>query len=190
MITSFLFESVWRLIIALVVVQFLLIGLWSCRRSERTKHAVWAGFAGLVLLPALSIVIETAAESVERRITDLVAAVEQKDFDVIARSLAPELEAEGLSRDGLIERLQARLQNYRVTDARVHSMDVTFAADGTATAEFSAIARIRGPDLMYEWLPTRWRLQLRRAGDDWLVSRIQRLPHPGVNLNNLRDLVG
>ena len=58
MITGILFESLWSLVIAWVMVQFVLIAIWSRQRDRLSARVVWGGFVALPLLVILSIVVD------------------------------------------------------------------------------------------------------------------------------------
>lgn len=182
MLLHLFLESVPLLIAVLVPIQLVLIGHWSWRRSKATRRAMQAGFAALPILLVTSLAFETRRENVIALCRMLAEAVEAGDVVTIANHLADDLEVRGLDREMLMNRLTERLERTHVQDASLRGFTVTFAG-AQGTAEFTARATVRDPDLSYQWIISRWRLVLRPAGETWEISRLESLPVPPLNLD-------
>ncbi len=147
----------------------------------------WAGFLALPVLLSVSHLVETQREQIEGSCRQLAKALERADVDEIERSLSEDLRARGLSKDELLTKLESRLEEFQVSDATLHSFDVTVADDGIAEASFRAMCRVQNQNLTRQWVPSRWRFMLRRSGNRWLVTRIESLPIPAMGAGNIRD---
>ncbi|MBI4718690.1 MAG: hypothetical protein HY763_12860 [Planctomycetes bacterium] len=187
MITHLLFESLWLLAAGAATVELVLIAVWSRRRSPGSARVATAGLAAIPLLMVISAAVETPREEVTAFCGELAMLVEHGDLAGIERRLAPEIEVGGLGRDELLARLKTTLTRYHVSDPHLHGFEVAVPRGAPAVARFDALCRVRGSELVYEWLPSRWRLTLRRGDSGWLVAAIESLPVPPLNLEDPRD---
>lgn len=171
---EFIFGGLWRPAIAWVGVQFVLIALWSWRRSGRCARAVWGGFAVLPLLLVVSSLLVTDRERIILLCEQLAEDVEAHDVAAIDRRLAEDFRIDGHDRTEFLDRLEGTLSRYRVWDVKLRSFQVSFPRPDVATATFHATARVRSEDLLYEWIAASWKLTFVRRGESWLVTGIAR----------------
>ena len=190
MITGILFENLWSLAIAWVMVQFILIAMWSRRRDRLSARIVWGGFAALPLLVILSIMVVTPREQIIRLCRDLAGYVDDGNVAAIEENLASDVDAGGLRRDEFTIRLERTLTYYRVDDPVLRGFEVTLPGADLGVAEFQASANIRSPELIHDWFTSRWRLTCRRSGGEWEVTKIESLPTPPLNIHDLGQWLG
>jgi hypothetical protein len=174
------------LAVAWVAAQFVLIAIWSWRRSRLWARTVWVGFVALPVLFTLSLVVVTPRERIIAACEHLAASVEAGDVSAIDQMLADDFEVEGLDRDAFIERVEQTLTRYRVRDISLRQFGVTFPRKDVGVVEFHATAHVRSPELVHDWLASRWRLTFRRNGDTWRLTGIKSVPAPPLNLGELR----
>ena len=187
MLSKLLFESPWSLLIASVALQFVLIAIWSWRRSAAWFRVVWGGFVAFPMLLILSVVVVTPRERVVRLCRELAALVEGGKANAVGAHLTEDFEAAGFDQDEFIEGVTKTLTNYRVSDARLSRFTVTFPQERSAVAEFQAVCWVRSGDNWKERLPSRWRLTLRGQGKHWKIRGIEALPSPLSPISNLRQ---
>ena len=187
MITRILFESLWLLAVAWVVAEFILIVVWSWRRSRRAAYCVYGGFAAAPLLFIASVLIVTPREQLIQLCMELSGYVDDGNVAAIERHLASDFEAGRLDRNGFIKRLEQSLSRYRVDDPRLRRFQVSFPEAHRGTVVFQASARVRSPDLVYDWIVSRWRLHCRRTADRWQVIKLESLPTPPLNMSLVED---
>ncbi len=202
-LVGLLCESIWLVALTLIAIQFVLICLWSWRRTRPTGRAVRIGFAAIPLCLFLNVMVVTPREQIIVLCRDLAAFVDDGDVEAIARHLAPDIDVEGRSRDELLDRVRDVLTRHRVDQPRLFGFEVVLPDAETAVAVFDATCRIRSPDALYDWLRTRWRVRFRCAesdtgashvaasatGTDWLVTQLEVLPTPLSPLRSLRELL-
>ena len=70
-------------------------------------------------------------------------------------------------------------------DEGLRAFNVEFPQPSQAVAVFRANCLVRAAR-MYGQVPSRWRLTFRKQGDDWLITNIQSLPVPPLNVADLR----
>ena len=76
---SLLLERLWLLGGALIALQFLLIAIWSWRRTPRAALAVRVGFVAAVALLVLSYFVQTPRERMESVCRQLADAIARED---------------------------------------------------------------------------------------------------------------
>ena len=185
--TRMLFESLWLLVVVWIVVQFILIAIWSRRRDRASARIVWGGFVAGPLLFILSIIVVTPRERIIRLCEDLARYVDDGNVGAIEEHLAVDFDASKLGRNEFMNRLEQTLTYYRVDDPALRGFAVAFPAADTGVAEFHATVRVRSPELVQDRFTSRWRLTCRRTGNEWEVTRLEALPTPPLNVSNVRD---
>ena len=185
--TRILFENLWLLAVAWVVAEFILIAVWSWRRSRRAVRCVYGGFAAAPLLFTASVLIVTPREQLIRLCADLSSHVDDGNVAAIEQRLAGDFEAGHLDRAAFIERLEDTLTQYRIDNPRLQGFQTTFPDADVGIAVFHASARVRSPDLVYDWIVSRWRLHCRRSVDGWQVIKLESLPTPPLNVSLVED---
>lgn len=186
MIAPLFFEAPWRLAIVLVVVQFALIAIWSRVRSRIARRTVWVGFAALVLLPVVNrLVVTDREESIDfcRKLATLVDEGRPRE---IAAHLSAGFEAAGLGRDAFLDRLEERLERFRIDDPTLGGFEITFTGPEEAVVVLDATCSVRSVEAYLARVLSRWRLTLRRSGDGWQLARIEALPAPFSPVRDLR----
>jgi len=183
-----LFESPYLLVPVWVAGQFVMIALWSRRRQRWSARLVWLGFAALPVLLILQHLVVTPREQIIALCRELAEFVEGGDLMAIRARLSPDLDAEGMTRDELIDLAERTLSRYHVANARLHDFEIRFAADGIGMAQFKATCEPVTEEAYLERLRTAWRLQLRRTALGWEVSRIEMRETPFSPLNSLHQL--
>ncbi len=176
MLTRILFESLWLLAAVWVGGQFLLIALWSWRRSRLTARMVWAGFAAGPLLWVMSALVVTPRERIVEQCEELADYVDQGDIAAITRHLHDDFAVADFDRESFADRLEQMLTRHRIDRPRLRSFDVEFSKDGNAVAEFNASALVRVPDLFSDRVDSHWRVIFRQDGDRWLITKIEGRP--------------
>lgn len=185
MVQRILLESVWLLVIAWVVVQFVSVALWSWRRSKATKRLALGGLVALPLLLATSLAVETPREQVVNVCQFLGTAVEEADIAAVERLLTPEFEAGDLDGGAFIDRLAEKLSRFRVRALSLSRFVIRVDGIDRIVAEFSALCSVRSPDVVYDRIRSRWRLVFHRQGGEWRVAEIDSVPAPPLNLRNV-----
>ena len=183
-----LFESPYLLIPASLALQFILIALWSRRRRRWCARLVWLGFAALPLLLLVQHLVVTPREQIITLCRELAEFVEDGDLMAIRARLSPDLDAEGMARDELIDLAERTLTRHHVTNARLSGFDIKFSSDDLAIARFQASCEPVTEEAFMERLRTAWHLRLRRTASGWEVIRIEMLETPFSPLSSLRQL--
>jgi len=182
-----LFENLWALASLLVAVETALVVIWSRRR---TRASVWAVLVGIGMIPAcfaLSVLVETPRERVIAFCWELARAVDDGEVASIAEHIAEDFQTDGHDRSAFVERLEQTLTRFRVDHPRLRNFEVMFPTDESAVATLTATCGVRSVDAVFDHLPSRWRLTLRRDGESWLVVKIEPIPTAPLNLRHLRD---
>ena len=187
MISRILFESPWLLVITWVAVQFILIAVWSWQRSKAAGRIVWVGFAAAPLLLITSVLVVTPREQIINLTRTLAGHVDDPNLRAIKLLLADDFHAGDFDRDTFLDRLEPALTKYRIDDPRLRWFQVSFPESDVGVVEFHATAHVRSPEVLYDWIASRWRLTFRREGEQWLLTEVESLPTPPLNLDNLRD---
>lgn len=185
MVQRILLESVWLLVIAWVVVQFVCVALWSWRRTQATKRLALGGIVALPLLLATSLAVETPREQVVAVCQLLGSGVEEGDVSTIERLLTPGFEAGGLDGGAFIDRLAEKLSRYRVRALSLSRFVIRVDGIDRIVAEFSALCSVRSPDAVYDRVRSRWRLVFHRRGGMWRVAQLESVPVPPLNLRSV-----
>lgn len=183
----FLLENLWALAGFLVALEFLLVVIWSRRRTWNWARAAWIGLAMIPAGLMLSALVVTSRESVITFCWELARAVDEGDLGFITSQLADDFQADGIDRRVMVERLEQTLTRFRVDHPRLRNVEVTFTTEQSAVATLTAACGVRSVDAVFDDLPSRWRVTLRRSGDSWLVVRIESIPIPPLHLRDLRD---
>ena len=173
-----LLEKPWILLLILITIQFALIVIWSRLRSRLWGRAVWTGFAAIPLFVAVSVAVVTPRERIITICRDLAAMVDDGDITSIGEHLAEDFNAGGYGSEEFLQRLESRLTIYHVDNARLRGFEVTLSGRSEATAVFGAICSVRSADGFLDRLFTRWRLTVRRNGQNWKVAQVESLPTP------------
>lgn len=185
MMSRIFLESLWLLAVVWFAVQFLLIAVWSWRRTSTPARVVWGGFAALPLLIGLSVWVVTPRERIVQVCEELAEFVDEGNVTAIGLRLADDFALEDYDRQAFLARVERTLTEFHVDDPRLSGFRVELTDSAHGTVQFRASARVRSPDLVYDWIPSRWRLTVRRVGDEWCVSRIEALPVGPSGLGNV-----
>lgn len=189
MMTRIFFESLWWLAVVWFAVQFVLVAVWSWRRTSTPARVVWGGFAALPLLIGLSMWVVTPRERIVQLCEELAGFVDDGNIPAIDLRLTDDFVLENDDRQAFLARVKRFLTEYRVDDPRLSSFRLDLSDSDHGTVEFHASARVRSPDLVQDWVPSRWRLTVRQVGDEWRVSRIEALSVGPPGLGNVLEWV-
>jgi len=188
-ITKLFFESPGLLVAAWVVLQFILIALWSRLRSRATSRLVWAGFVAIPLLLGLSHWVVTPREHVMRLCHALASAVDAGDVQAIDAGLSSDFQAGGMTAPAFLDRVRVTLSRYHIDQPRLRDFRFESQETGEIIAEFSASARIFGPEGAMDGFVSRWRVVCRRMTESWLVTTLDPVPIPPFFFRNLNDVL-
>lgn len=172
-----------------VLLQFVLIGVWSWRRTRAANRGVWIGLIALPVLLLLSTVIVTQREQITALCRKLTGHVERGEVRQIADHLDTPFEAAELDRNAFIERIEPALKRFGITNLRLSRFEFTFTGDDKATVELSATCNVRTADAFFDRVPSRWRLNLVRRAGDWYLTSVEAIPTPLSPVRNLRDWI-
>jgi len=186
MISRLLFENPWLLLILLALVQIGILAIWWWRRDQFWTRAMWAGFAALPTLLALSLLVVTPKERIVRLCCELASMVDSGDVSGIGRHLADDFEAADFGKSEFLQRAESTLARFEVDNARLRSFEVEFPARGQGLATFNAVCRIRSTEVS-DWLLSRWRVTFRYDGTAWKVTRVEVLPTPFSPIRSVRQ---
>lgn len=185
MMSRILFESLWLLAVVWFAVQFVLVAVWSWRRTSTPARVVWGGFAALPLLIGLSVWVVTPRERIIQLCEGLAGFVDEGNIKAIDLRLTDDFVLEDYDRQAFLARVKRFLTEYRVDEPRLSSFRVELGDSDHGTVEFLASARVRSPDLVQDWFPSRWRLTIRQVEDEWRVSRIEVLSVGSLGVGNV-----
>jgi ketosteroid isomerase-like protein len=174
------------LLLCWIAVQFALICLWSWRRSGATRRAAVVGFVALPALLGLSYAVVTPAEQIMSQCHAVARSVDDGDMGVISRTVAPEFKAAGLDRDAFLARVEQTLTRVRVDHPRLSGITVDVSGD-TAIATLTVVCRVRSHELTLDSLATRWRVAFRRHDGTWLITSIESVPVPPLNIRRMEE---
>ena len=194
MITRIFLESYWLLIIVWVVVQFVLVCVWSLWRARASSWMVGVGLLMLPILLVVSRLVVTSGEQIRSLCYELAAAVEAGDLAALRVRLSPGLEVTSLSRDKLIDRIESAITRHSVREPRLSRFALEDVTRNKGVVLFSASARVDSREVGLLTLATRWRLTCRRSeesggSDSWQVTRIELIPTPPLNIRSVDDLL-
>ena len=189
MMSRIFFESLWLPAVVWFAVQFVLVAVWSWRRTSTPARVVWGGFAALPLLIGLSIWVVTPRERIIQLCKGLAGFVDDGNITAIGLRLTDDFVFEDYDRQAFLSRVERSLTEYRVDDPRLSSFRFEFSDSDHGTVEFHASARVRSQDLVHDWVPSRWRLTVRQVGDEWRVSRIEALRVGPTGIGNVLEWV-
>lgn len=187
MLSRLLFERAWLLLIILAAIQFVMIAIWWWRRTHRSARAVRVGFVILIVLPALSMIVVTSRERIIELCKTLAQLVDAGDVVAIGHHIGHDFELAGLDREGFLQRVEQTLMHHDIDGAVVRGFDIVLTSPDQATAELNAACSVSSADAYVGRLLTKWRLQLRRTGSDWLVTHVQAVPTPLSPIRKLDD---
>lgn len=183
-----LLESLLGLLAALLAVQFLLISLWSWRRSPTTGRAVWIGFLAMPILLLTSWLVITPRERLLHICREIALHAELKEVDAIGNYFSSNVDADGWDRHELLENIDRVLSTYRLERTTFSGFEVT-AQGNEHVAEFGASCDISTRDGDLQRLPTAWRLTFRRSDQEWEIIRVESVPVPPLQIRDLQDLM-
>ncbi|MHC4065512.1 MAG: hypothetical protein ACYSUI_13585, partial [Planctomycetota bacterium] len=146
-IQAFLFERPLLLIPVLVAAQFVLIVVWSRRRTRKTRRLVWAGLVAWPVLVILNALVVTDRERLTGICRDLAEAVSRTDAEAFAEHISQRFQSDpgrnGTSWDksALLQRVEGTVKTYRVEEPRLRAFEIDLDGD-RATVRFAATCRI------------------------------------------------
>jgi len=192
-IRALLFERPLLLVPLLVVVQFVLIVIWSRRRTPRARRAVLAGFFVAPLLVVLQSAVVTDRERLTRACVALADACRRGDVPGFGRYVSPSFAAaagpgqDPFTRSSLLEWLEHTLIAYRVEEPRLRAFEITCEGPH-AVVRFEASCRVVTDRDIAPGILSRWELHFELRDGQWLVTDIRPLPSRWFPFRRLADL--
>jgi hypothetical protein len=148
---------------------------------------VWIGAATSVALVAMSLAVVTPRELITAACRELGRAVDDGDLDAVSARIASDFLAEELDREELIRRMTLALTRVRVDRLRLHRLEIEVLDEKRAAATFDASCNVRTAEGFVGALPSRWKLTFRREQERWVVTRIESIPTPPLQIKRVID---
>ena len=181
-IVALLFENTIVLAGMLAIILLLFLFRWANRRDQASVRWLLIAVGVVGGLPMLSALVVTQREEVIATCQSLARAVDNGDLAAIGEFLDQACVVGGISRPEFLERLEDVLTRFRVDQPRLRAFEVMVDKAGRSVAEFTASAQIRGIENVWDRVPTKWRVSLRRVGDAWRATEIESIPIPPLQL--------
>lgn len=158
----------------------------ACRRHRSARARLGRSIAGLVAAlmgAACSPSADDPEAAIEALVGTAVRAAETGNDRLIAGLLAPDYEdAEGRGRREAMIYLRMLLRRYPRTVISVRGLEIELLSPALARAELELVALGRrdgtSPRVDLDATRLQLRLALRRDGDEWRVTRADRLRQP------------
>ncbi len=192
-IQALFLEQPLLLVPLLVVVQLVLIGVWSKRRTLLTRRLMLGGLVVFPLLLALQALVATDRERLEARCQAMSRAVQSGDLEALADHVSESFAAEGaregtpIDKAGLIALLQRVLHTYSVEEARLSRFEFQVTGD-RATVSFTASCRLITPNEVIPHFPSQWELDFVLSEQQWLATDIRPQPSRFLPYRRLGDI--
>src|SRR5450432_2851553 len=177
MLSQWLFETPWWLPTSFIVVG-IVVFLAGNRRQE--KNVMRCGIVIALLGITIALVswfVETDTEKVVSRTKQLVAAVNNKDWEKFRSLLDPQTSFYMYhNREQLVAGAQATAETIGLQSVRITGMD-------TEKHDTLIVVNVRAYSEQDKTGPTvtDWQLQWQNLGNGWLLNNIQPLSNPQVN---------
>ena len=158
-----------------MVVQFVLLVVWSRRRTERARRIMLAGFVVGPLLVLIQWLVVTEAERLRSTCEALAEAVRDADVPAFERHLAADFSFDGpqlgrsLDKAATCERLEQQLKRYRIENPRLGSFEIEVTG-GRAVVHLTARCRVVSADEIEPTVVSDWELTFERVGKRWLLT--------------------
>jgi hypothetical protein len=156
-------------------VQFILLTVWSRRRTELSRKVMLVGLVVFPLLVLIQALVVTDRERLTSVCESLARAVRDADVDAFDDHLVDGFRFDGevlgrsLDRATTRERLEHTLTRYRIEDPRLSHFEIEI--DGVrATVRFTARCRVVSAERIQPSLSTSWELTFHKTADRWLVT--------------------
>lgn len=192
-IQALLFERPLLLVPALAVIQLVLIGVWSNRRTDLSRRIMVAGFLVFALLVVVQKLVVTDRERIEEHCHALARAVQRGDVPAVGRLVADDfLSEQGGNRSPwnkkrFLDLLQQLLTRYDIEEADLKNVQVEVEGD-RGVARFAAVCRVVTPEAIeYPPLST-WEVTFGRRDSLWRVVEIRLRPTPLFPFRYLADI--
>ena len=183
-----LFERAWILLLLLLASAFVMVQVWARRRSRAAATRVWIVLASAVVLPLLSVLVQTPRERIIDVCRALARSADAGDVPGLAVHFAMDFQASNLDRETLLARIEQSLLKYRVDAVELRGFEVTVRGEGAA-AEFRAACNVRSSEAFLDRVLSRWRLTFRRRDRQWMVTSIEALPMPRSPIHGLEAVL-
>ena len=168
-----LFDPPWTVFAVLGLVAAVLLYTGNARADRRILAAGVAAVVVAVLVYVVGRLVETDREKVLRETRDVAAAVDRRDWKAFSALLDPKVSFEFYGgRDELSRGVATTVERVGVKNITLGDLAAS-AEPGGYTVDFVATADI---DAAGRRAPTNWRFSWAKAGDQFLLYRIQPLP--------------
>lgn len=162
-------EEPWMPILGCVLAALALFGIWRTNGEPAYFKGMIAAVVAAFAIYGIERSIVTPAERIDDNVHDMVDAFRRNDLQRTLSHVSPNAEEER-------DLISAAIGMVDISDdLRVTDMEVTVDAGGRkAVAKFrvNASASVGGSSRL---IRTRWLFDFDREGDEWRVSRIQRM---------------
>ena len=185
---AILFERPWVLVPTLVVLQGILVGIWSLRRTRAMKRAVRFGFVIAPTLVILQSVVVTRHERLIAACQSLADAVESGRLQTVRTRLTEDFSADGLDREAFMGRLERALARYHPSDVVLYDFDFVSSSESDATVEFTSMCDADYEGAYLRRISARWRLGMVDDDGRWQVASVEVVPTGASPIAHLRDL--
>ena len=166
------------LIPVLAAVLFLLIAVWSRRRTPRARRAVWGGFVVFPLLVLLQALVVTDRERLIGICHDLANAVRRADVNAFGEHISPLFQSDPgpgsvtWDKAVLLERFESAKSTYRIEEPRLRTFEIR--VDGArAVVRFAATCRIVTAEQIITRHLSNWELIFERQTGGWRITNIR-----------------
>lgn len=191
--TDLLFATPWWLLGAIVI-----IGITLFVSGNRRQHAGVRLAGVLVVLLAvalllLSYFVETDKEKASHDTREVVAAVQDADWSKLKSLLDPHASLVTVlgtvykNRDDLIQGAQAAADRYALKSVTIRSLDAT--QDQAGIAVDLDVFSVQDAT-MDRPVPSSWRFDWEKSGDDWRLYRITCLKIGNEDARQIKVLIG
>ena len=189
---SILFESPLKLILLLLLVEFVLVQVWSRRRTPRAARVAVGGLVAIPVLLVIQFLVVTEQEQITRTCRLLAGTVGNADIAAFAARVSRDFSVtRGDRRWGkaeLMEDLKSVLTQWDVQEERLSGFEIEVDGD-SAVANFRASCRLVSADILVPYHVSFWRLSFEKRRDVWRVTHVQRVSAGGEAWGPAPDLI-
>ena len=181
------------LIPTLVVIETVLLRIWSWRRTQRTGAVAIAGLIAIPVLVFIQAIVVTDAEAIRRVCRQMADAVAKGDVDAVADCLSDRFRIEDGDRiwdkSAVVERIRGVLsERWDVEEQRLSAFKISVAHQ-RATATFKATCRLITSEMMIPHHESFWRLTMVAEEGTWRAERIEPVRTRWFPYDSLADVL-
>lgn len=171
-IQELIFDTPWWLLGALGLVGIALLVSGNARLEKRLKYAGLAVLGLGALLAAVSYLVDTEREKVQKQTVRLVRSAEQRDRQTMASLLHPAISLSSWSREEILDAARMYADDYGLKSITVNSMEFE-VHKGVIIVTLSAITHHEFSSRMpISVLPSTWQFDWYETEQGWLLKNI------------------